>query len=450
MRLRKAVTIGSMALALVGGIAAPALAAPKSSSTGGGKGCGKNACTTTSTDTTAPAISVSAPSDGSTVSGTVSVWGSASDDVSLSKVEVSVDGGAWAAASGTSSWSRGLDTTQYADGTHTIAARAVDGAGNTKSVSRLVSFSNTPAAPAPDTSAPTVSISSPASGATVDGVITVAGSASDNVGVARVEVSVDGGAWAAANGTSSWSRSVDTSGWAAGSAHTIAARSIDTAGNVSSAATASVTKSADTPANGDYTVAPNTQGTWTSPEGTYIEVNTAGPFTIRGIYKLLLENATTPGDFSRVAPTLKVRVQDTYASQATTSVAKSGTTYTNFGATIYLKGVNSSFASQPDASLSHEYGHVWTQFHRYLDQQGDWSSYLNMRWVTSDGSQVLAGDSRLDGSYSWDRSEIIADDYRLLFGSPTAVAQRTHLNASLVDPRSQAGLRDFFLRVWSA
>ena len=457
MRLRiAAVTVGVSALLLAAGSIAPAIAAPKNgggSGAGGGKGCGKNACTTTSSDTTAPSISVSAPTDGSTVSGTVTIWGSASDDVALSKVEVAVDGGAWAPASGTTSWSRGLDTTAYGDGSHTLAARAVDSSGNTKSVSSTVTFSNAPAAPAPDTTAPSVSLSSPSNGATVDGVIAVTGSANDNVGVARVEIAVDGGAWASASGTASWSRSVDTSTWAGGSTHSIAARSIDTSGNVSSSTTVSVTKAsapATPPPAGDASIAPDTQGVWTSPEGLYIEVNTAGPFTIRRIYAMVLENAAGPGDFARIAPNVKVRVQDQYASQTTSTARMSNGMYTSFSATLWLKGVSSTFASQPDSQLSHEYGHVWTMHHLYMGQQGDWSTYLDYRWANADGSLRLADDSRLGSSYTWDKAEIIADDYRLLFGSSLAISQRpTHMNTSIPEPDEVPGLKSFLLNNWA-
>ena len=67
------------------------------------------------------------------MSGTISVAGSASDDVSLVKVEVSVDGGAFAAAHGTSPWSYSLDTTVLANGSNTVTARASDGSGKTSS-----------------------------------------------------------------------------------------------------------------------------------------------------------------------------------------------------------------------------------------------------------------------------------------------------------------------------
>jgi hypothetical protein len=71
-----------------------------------------------------------------------------------------------------------------------------------------------------DTSAPTVVISSPQAGATLSGQIGLAGTASDNVQVAKVEISVDGGAYQGAQGTTSWTYQLDTSALAGGS-HTI-------------------------------------------------------------------------------------------------------------------------------------------------------------------------------------------------------------------------------------
>jgi|GEM_PF-6415631 len=64
--------------------------------------------------------------------------------------------------------------------------------------------------------------------------LTVTGVAADEggSGLAGVEVRVDGGAWQAATGTTSWSCRLDVSGWTPGQ-HTIEARSTDGAGNVS-------------------------------------------------------------------------------------------------------------------------------------------------------------------------------------------------------------------------
>ena len=71
-----------------------------------------------------------------------------------------------------------------------------------------------------------------------------------------------------------------------------------------------------------------------------------------------------------------------------TTAATSGGSYTSFKATIYLKGVNSTFASQPDAQIAHEYGHAWSLYHLYKDHNGDWSSYLDFRWANADAASA--------------------------------------------------------------
>lgn len=91
-----------------------------------------------------------------------------------------------------------------------------------------------PCSSSADTTPPTVAITSPASGATVAGTFAAAGTAADGIGVARVDVAVDGGSFLQATGTTSWSLAVDASGWAAGS-HTLTARATDTSGNTATA-----------------------------------------------------------------------------------------------------------------------------------------------------------------------------------------------------------------------
>ena len=84
----------------------------------------------------------------------------------------------------------------------------------------------------PDTRAPEVAITSPVAGSTVEGVNTIAGTASDNVSVAVVEIQVDGGPFSPAQGTTSWTFSLDTTQYPDGP-HTISARATDAAGNPS-------------------------------------------------------------------------------------------------------------------------------------------------------------------------------------------------------------------------
>jgi alpha-glucosidase (family GH31 glycosyl hydrolase) len=81
-----------------------------------------------------PTINLMTPTNGATVSGTVSISGFASDNVAVARVEVSIDGGAWTLASGTTTWSYSFNTQSVLNGLHTIAARATDSSGNTSPI----------------------------------------------------------------------------------------------------------------------------------------------------------------------------------------------------------------------------------------------------------------------------------------------------------------------------
>ena len=78
-----------------------------------------------------PTVAIAAPAAGSTVSGSVTIRGTASDDAGVSKVEVRVDAGAYALATGTTSWTTTLNSSSVSDGAHTLTARATDTAGLT-------------------------------------------------------------------------------------------------------------------------------------------------------------------------------------------------------------------------------------------------------------------------------------------------------------------------------
>src|SRR5262249_53970029 len=125
------------------------LLAGSSAAAPGGGGKGRK-------DGTPPSIVIVAPTAGATVSGTVTVTGTAADNVQVAAVTVSVDNGPFAAASGTTSWSYGLDTTSLTAGAHTISARATDSSGNSTVSSVSVSVKA-----AADTTPPTVSITAP-------------------------------------------------------------------------------------------------------------------------------------------------------------------------------------------------------------------------------------------------------------------------------------------------
>ncbi len=84
----------------------------------------------TPTSNNAPSVSITSPTPGATVSGTINILGTASDsDGTVVSVEVRIDSGSWWTASGTTSWSNSWDTTTVSDGGHTISARSKDNNG---------------------------------------------------------------------------------------------------------------------------------------------------------------------------------------------------------------------------------------------------------------------------------------------------------------------------------
>jgi hypothetical protein len=381
--------------------------------------------TSSNADTTPPVVSISAPSGGATVGGTVSVSGTASDTGGLAGVSVSVDGGLYQPATGTSSWTDGLDTTSLADGTHTVTARAIDTSGNAATASVSVNVQNA------DTTAPLVQISGPVAGATLSGTTTVSGTASDNVQVASVAVSVDGGVYVAAQGTTAWSYALSTTALSNG-AHTISVRATDASGNVG---TASVT------VNVQNSLPAGVVDQLVTPEGATIQIYSgASGWTAQQVYDLLKPNAY---QLALIGPHLTIKVQTTYATFTTTGAGTSGGVYATFNATTYLNtNSNSVFTNSPDAAITHEYGAVWSMYHLYLTEQGSWTPWLQARG--------LLGDSRVDSSDVWSKNEMIADDYRMLFGTVAAQSEMGYVNRDVPDPRAVPGLKDFFVNVWGA
>ena len=125
-------------------------------------------------DTTPPTVSITSPAAGATVTGSINITATASDNVAVAGVQFLLDGanlGSEVTGAGptyTFNW----NTTTATNATHTLSARARDAAGNTATATNVsVTVSNT------DTTPPTVSITSPAAGATVTGSISITATA---------------------------------------------------------------------------------------------------------------------------------------------------------------------------------------------------------------------------------------------------------------------------------
>ena len=187
-------------------------------------------------DLTAPTAQVTSPANASTVTGVANIDVSAVDNVGVTKVECYINGtlvGTSAAAPATFSW----NTATYANGSYTVQARASDAAGNVgASATVSVSVQN----PVADTVAPAVRITSPTNGVTVGKSTKVYVLATDNVGVTRVDLLVDGKFYATsalAAPVFSWTTSKLSRG-----SHTLQAVAYDAAGNTTRSTVVTIKK----------------------------------------------------------------------------------------------------------------------------------------------------------------------------------------------------------------
>lgn len=103
--------------------------------------------TATATDLVRPTAMIQSPTNGSVVAGSLTISGTAADNISVSKVEVRLDDRNWEQAGGTTSWSFGLNSSNFLNGPHTISARATDTAANISLTNQVpVRFFNVPGA----------------------------------------------------------------------------------------------------------------------------------------------------------------------------------------------------------------------------------------------------------------------------------------------------------------
>ncbi|MHB8998847.1 MAG: Ig-like domain-containing protein [Thermoanaerobaculia bacterium] len=187
-------------------------------------------------DTTPPSATITAPASGATVSGAVPITVSATDDTGVTSVTIFVDGTA-AATLSAAPWQWSWDTTALVNGTHAIGATAYDAAGNAGAATSIsVTVDN-------DLTPPVVSVTSPASGASVSGTVSVAASASDASGIASVVFLLDGAAqFTDTTAPYAWSWDTVT---ASNGTHTLEARATDSHGNAATSAAVSVTVNND-------------------------------------------------------------------------------------------------------------------------------------------------------------------------------------------------------------
>jgi chitinase len=118
----------------------PLLQAVKNALGGGGS----------SPDTTRPAITITAPQHGTTVSGTITIAANASDDRGVAGVRILIDGIVLGSELTTPPYTMPWNTTLVSNGPRVVSAIARDAAGNQATATVTVSVSNSPPPPTTD------------------------------------------------------------------------------------------------------------------------------------------------------------------------------------------------------------------------------------------------------------------------------------------------------------
>ena len=185
-------------------------------------------------DTVRPVVTITSPANGASVAGAVLVAASVTDNVGVARVDFFLDFTTTLASDTSAPWELTWNSATVAPGAHSIAVRAYDLEGNI-SILPSVDFTVLDALP------PSVSITSPANGSTVarNTNVTISASASDNVGVARVEIYA-GSTLLCTDTASPYSCSWRTPK-TAGVASSLQARAYDARGNMTSSAVVQVT-----------------------------------------------------------------------------------------------------------------------------------------------------------------------------------------------------------------
>jgi len=238
-----------------------------------------------SADVTPPSVSITAPTAGATVSGTVTIAATASDNVGVAGVQFKLDGATLGAEDVAAPYSLSWNTTGAANGSHSLTAVARDAAGNTTTSSAVaVTVSN-------DTTPPVISAvtstSVSSSGATITWTTNEASDSQVDYGTTTAY-----GSSTALNASAVTAHSALLSGLSANTIYHYRVRSRDAAGNLALSAdfTFTTQTAADTtpptvsmtgpPANATVT------GTTLSP---FISLSDTGLVTISGteqVYRL--------------------------------------------------------------------------------------------------------------------------------------------------------------------
>jgi hypothetical protein len=326
----------------------------------------------TTVDTTAPVVTITGPTSAaaySTTAATMSLGGTASDNVGVTQVAWVNNRGGSGNTSGTTSWAASI---ALQAGSNLLTVTARDAAGNTSSDTLTVTMTA-----ASDTTAPAVTITSPTTAATFKtgaATVTLGGIASDNVSVTQVSWANNRGGSGTASGTTSWSTAVTLQT----GANVLTATARDAVGNTK---TASITVTLNTPPTLSGVASQTTaQGTAASmqlsaadpdgdvltygasglPPGIAIAVSTglvAGTPSTAGSYPVTVTVSDGMQTATRTFTwTVTAAATDTVAPAVAITTPTTATTFSTSGATLSLGGTASDNVGVTQVTWSNSSG----------------------------------------------------------------------------------------------
>lgn len=175
--------------------------------------------------------------------------------------------------------------------------------------------------------------------------------------------------------------------------------------------------------------------TKTSPISSYVGPNglTVNSYDDVVTAKQVFDDLMTGTEVGAEASTVTILFDWGSASQTSYGASGNSSGYYNYHATSAITW--GAWLTNGDLDLFHEYGHAWSMYYAYIVQKDpNLTSYLQARG--------LYGDPRIGTSYAWDPHEMIAEDYRELFGSANAQSFQ-QMNGDIPRASQVAGLKDF-------
>ena len=426
---------------------------------GKGKGSAPAACRGKSCDTRPPAVSIVDPTSGEAIGGTATVTGSATDTGEIVAVHVNVDGGPVHDATGSTQWSAALDTTAHADGTHLITVTATDAAGNVGAASVTVAIANEPSSPPPP---PPSDEPPPSPPPPLQTAVVAPSLAPGSIGGFAFQETDRDGVFETdeqslverhlflfdASGAYLRNTYTDSTGWYEFRGLSVGDYRVefapatwwalrkdwvpDTTPGLAPARPVSLASSA----RADFGWRPIVRSS--SSAAPLSEYMGQSGLTVRSyvdvvgareVHDRLLQGSLVGAEAASVV--VRFGLADAGSTSTVASRSDDGP-YDEFHATsdvTYLSWLDG------DAELFHEYGHAWSLYYAHMVQQDpSLTTYVEARGLTAD--------ARVNSSYAWSVAELVAEDYRQLFGteSARAVAQ---MNRELPFAVDVPGLRDF-------